>query len=69
MKKNLKNELKQMASQELMVRAHEIRKELFVLRMKKISNPEKNTALERNLRKSLACTLTFLKQKELHDRK
>lgn len=68
MKKNLRNELKQMASKELMIRAHEIRKELFVIRMKKISNPEKNTTLERSLRKSLACTLTFLKQKDLHDR-
>ena len=66
MKKNLKNELKQMKSTELMLRAHEIRKELFVLRMRKLSNPEKNTALERSLRKSLACTLTFLNQKDVH---
>ena len=69
MKKNLKTELKQMSYAELIVRANDIRKEIFVLKMKKISNPEKNTAIERNLRKSLACTLTFLNQKEAHDRK
>ncbi len=66
MKKNLKNELKQMGIQDLVLRAHEIRKEIFVLRMKKVSNPEKNTALVKSLRKSLACTLTFLNQKDIH---
>lgn len=66
MKKNLKDELKKMEEKELSVRADEIRKELFSLRMKKVSNPEKNTALERTLRKRLACTLTFLRQRGLH---
>ena len=69
MKTNLKKELAQMSLQDLQTRVVEIRKELFVLRMKKISNPEKNTALERNLRKSLACTLTFLGQKESHGKR
>ena len=69
MKKNLKNELQLMSSNELIVRAHEIRKEIFVLRMRKVSNPEKNTSIERSLRKSLACTLTFLSQKDAHARK
>ncbi|MBI2352680.1 50S ribosomal protein L29 [Candidatus Dependentiae bacterium] len=68
MKKNSKTELKQMSSKDLMIRAQEIRKELFVLRMRKISNPEKNTALGKSLRKRLACTLTFLNQKGLHDK-
>lgn len=66
MNNKLKNELKEMTAKELAVRANEFRKELFLLRMKKISNPEKNTALARTLRKSLACALTFLKQRELH---
>lgn len=64
MKTSLKKELAQMSVENLQTRVVEIKKELFDLRMKKISNPEKNTALERNLRKSLACTLTFLGQKD-----
>lgn len=66
MKKNVKDDLKKMSLQDLKVRAAEIKKELFVLRMKKITNSDKNTALSRNLRKGLACTLTILRQKELH---
>ncbi|MBM18172.1 MAG: 50S ribosomal protein L29 [Epsilonproteobacteria bacterium] len=66
MKKNIKEELKNMAQQDLLNRANEIRKELFLVRMKKVSNPEKNTALEKGLRKKLACALTFLRQRELH---
>jgi len=66
MQKNIKNELKQMAAEPLKIRAEEIRKEMFLLRMKKFSTPEKNTALARSLRRSLACALTFLRQKELH---
>ena len=62
MKKSLKEELKQLAPNELAARATDIRKELFLIRMKKISSPEKNTALEKGLRKKLACALTFLKQ-------
>ena len=64
MKTSLKKELMQMSAEQLQVRVMEIRKELFTLRMKKVSNPEKNTSLERILRKSLACTLTFLGQKD-----
>lgn len=66
MKKNLKNDLKQMGFDDLQNHVQGIRKELFLLRMKKLTNPEKNTALERNLRKGLACALTFLNQRELH---
>ncbi|HSW76732.1 MAG TPA: 50S ribosomal protein L29 [Candidatus Saccharimonadales bacterium] len=69
MKKNLKNELKQMALESLRIRAEEIRKEMFLLRMKKFSTPEKNTALARSLRRNLACVLTFVRQKELHGSK
>jgi ribosomal protein L29 len=38
-----------------------------LLRMKKFSAPEKNTALTRNLRKALARTLTILTQREAHE--
>ena len=66
MQKNMKNELQKLTQAELVNQAAEIKKALFMLRMKKVSNPEKNTALPRILRRSLACTLTFLRQKELH---
>ncbi len=66
MQKNMKQELNNMNIDALKSRAEEIRKELFLLRMKKFSSPEKNIALPRVLRKSLARTLTVLRQKETH---
>lgn len=66
MNNKIKKELKEMAAKELVVRANDLRKELFLLRMKKVSSPEKNTSLARTLRKSLACTLTLLRQRELN---
>lgn len=66
MSKNMKQELNTMDANSLKSRAEEIRKELFLLRMKKFSAPEKNTSLSRNLRKSLARTLTILRQREMH---
>lgn len=66
---NNNKELNTMTVDSLKTRAEEIRKELFLLRMKKFSAPEKNTSLSRNLRKSLARTLTILRQKETHGSK
>ena len=66
MTKKVTQELNKMNVEGLQTFAEEIRKELFLLRMKKFSTPEKNTALSRNLRKSLARTLTVLKQREMH---
>ena len=63
MAKHEKQEFKKMEIAQLKVRADEIRKELFLLRMKKFSSPEKNTALPRILRKTLAQALTVLNQK------
>jgi ribosomal protein L29 len=63
MQKHEKQEFKKMEVAELKVRAEEIRKELFLLRMKKFSSPEKNTSLPRILRKTLAQVLTVLNQK------
>ncbi len=62
----MNQELQNMNVDALKSRAEEIRKELFLLRMKKFSSPEKNTALNRVLRKNLARTLTFLRQREMH---
>ena len=66
MAKKVMQELSKMNVEALQTFAEEIRKELFLLRMKKFSTPEKNTALSRNLRKNLARTLTVLKQREIH---
>ena len=64
MRDKMKTELKQMGVESLKTRVDEIRKEIFLIKMKKFSAPEKNTALIRNLRKSLACALTLLRQKD-----
>lgn len=66
MNKTMNQELFTLNIDALRTRAEEIRKELFLLRMKKFSSPEKNTSLTSNLRKSLARTLTVLRQKEMH---
>lgn len=65
MRKTIKQELSQMNAQQLLEQATAIRKELFNLRMKRMSAPLKDVHISRKLRKSLACTLTFLKQKSL----
>ena len=66
MKKHEKQELVKMEVVQLKAMADEIRKELFLLRMKKFSSPEKNTALPKDMRKKLACVLTVLRQRESH---
>jgi ribosomal protein L29 len=66
MSKKVIQELNAMNIEALRAFSEEIRKEIFLLRMKKFSSPEKNTSLTRNLRKSLARTLTVLKQREMH---
>lgn len=66
MSKKVMQELNTMNIEALRAFSEEIRKEIFLLRMKKFSSPEKNTSLQRNLRKSLARTLTVLKQREMH---
>lgn len=66
---NKTKELNSMNVDSLKTRAEEIRKELFLLRMKKFSAPEKNTSLTGHLRKSLARTLTILRQRETHGSK
>lgn len=66
MSKKIMQELNTMNLEALRAFSEEIRKEIFLLRMKKISSPEKNTALTKNLKKNLARTLTVLKQREMH---
>lgn len=63
MRKSVKQELAALSSQELKNKAQELRRELFQLRMKKITAPEKDVKRERILRKNLATMLTFLQQK------
>jgi ribosomal protein L29 len=66
MQKHEKQEFTKMDATQLKARADEIRKAIFLLRMKKHSSPEKNTAMSKMLRKHLAQTLTILRQRELH---
>jgi len=62
MRKAFKTELQKLSIDELVVYSNEIRREIFSLKMKKMSEPVKDVNLVRKLRKSLACTLTFLQQ-------
>jgi ribosomal protein L29 len=62
MRKAFKKELQKLSNVELAAYANEIKKEIFTLKMKKMSDPVKDVNLIRRLRKSLACTLTFLQQ-------
>ena len=64
MQKHEKQEFMKMDVAQLKTRAEEIRKELFLFRMKKYSSPEKNTALPKSLRQRLARALTVLRQRE-----
>jgi len=66
MRKAFKTELQKLSVAELAAYANEIRKEIFSLKMKKMSEPVKDINLVRKLRKSLACTLTFLQQETAH---
>lgn len=66
MRKAFKTELKKLSVVELTAYANEIRKEIFTLKMKKMSEPVKDINLVRKLRKSLACTLTLLQQETAH---
>ena len=66
MRKAFKKELQKLSVAELVAYANEIRKEIFSLKMKKMSEPVKDVNLVRKLRKSLACTLTFLQQGIVH---
>jgi ribosomal protein L29 len=66
MRKAFKQELQKLSVAELAAYANEIRKEIFTIKMKKMSEPVKDVNLLRKLRKSLACTLTFLQQGIAH---
>ena len=66
MRKAFRTELQKLSAAELIAYANEIRKEIFSLKMKKMSEPVKDVNLVRKLRKSLACTLTFLQQEVAH---
>ncbi|MBP7854824.1 50S ribosomal protein L29 [Candidatus Babeliales bacterium] len=66
MQKHEKQDIKNMNVEQLHIHSQDLRKEIFLLRMKKFSSPEKNTALSKILRKQLAKALTVLRQKELH---
>lgn len=66
MRKAFKKELQKLSVAELAAYANEIKKEIFTIRMKKMSEPVKDVNLVRKLRKSLACTFTFLQQGIVH---
>ena len=65
MRKNLRDEFKAMTIVELLKKTESFRKDIFDLRMSKFSSPIKNVHLVRQIKKELACALTFLKLKNM----
>jgi ribosomal protein L29 len=65
--KTLKDELKQMSRGQLEVKLDELRRELLTLRLQAATSPVKAwPSTKRALRRSIACGLTFLRQKSMY---
>lgn len=62
--KNKKDELKKLTAEELDARAELLRRELFSVRLSKATRPLKDTAFVKKMRREIARTLTFLRQKQ-----
>ena len=64
-----KNRLKQLDVQELVEEVEKLRRELFSLKLAVISSPPKDNSQFRKLRKKIAASLTFLREKQLEQAK
>ncbi len=62
--KSIKNELKKLSAQEIAARADLLRRELFSVRLQKATKPLKDTAYVKKMRREIARTLTYLRQKQ-----
>lgn len=60
----MKDELKKMSTEELKTQLDVLRRELFSVRLSKMTKPLKDTTHQKKLRKEIARTLTFLHQKQ-----
>ncbi len=63
MDNKLKSELKKMSLQDLALKADDLRKELFSLRLQDLNTGIKDKSQFKKLRRSIACTLTYMQQK------
>lgn len=61
----LKIEMKDLSQGELLVKIDQLRRELFNLRLQSATSPVQDRKQLRKLRKSIACGLTFLREKSL----
>lgn len=62
--KSLRDELKKLSAEELKAKADVLRRELFSVRLHKATKPAKDTAFFKKMRREIARTLTFLRQKQ-----
>jgi len=62
--KDLKNSLKQLNEQQLIEEVEKLRRELFSLKLAVVSSPPKDTMQFSKLRKNIARTLTYLRDKQ-----
>lgn len=65
MKKQAKNELKALSELELVSKVDDLRRELFSLRLHSKTSPVANPTQFKKLRKAIARTLTYLRQKNV----
>lgn len=59
-----KQDLKKLSAKELAERAEMLRRELFSVRLQKTTKPLKDTAFVKKMRREIARTLTYLRQKQ-----
>lgn len=62
--KDFKNSLKQLNEQQLIEEVEKLRRELFSLKLAVVSSPPKDTMQFAKLRKNIARTLTYLRDKQ-----
>jgi ribosomal protein L29 len=67
MKKNEKLEMKNMSLEALKEKVDAYRRDLFSIRLHAVTKPVKDTDTVRKLRKAIACTLTFINQKQTQE--
>jgi len=63
----IKQELKGLSHQELLQRVDAFKRELFSLRLQAATAPVKDVTLFKKLRRSVACALTYARQKSVQE--
>lgn len=65
MKKNMKQELRNLDAGELKARIEQMRRELFSVRLNTVTKPVKDRTYFKKARRDIACALTVLQEKSI----